>query len=109
MSAFNTCTYELVKSLVPILNSFTSNGYAVKDSFAFIAEEIVEEDSEFFMGSLDVDFLFTDIPFEETIDICTNTYFANNKRVEGWCKIEFKKLFFLLDTKESFFIFNGSL
>ena len=45
MSAINTLTYKLAKFLVPILKSFTSNEYTVKDSFAF-AEEIVEQDCE---------------------------------------------------------------
>ena len=44
------------------------------NSFAF-AEGIVEQHSEFFMGSLDADSLFTNIPIEETIDICANTLF----------------------------------
>ena len=61
----------------------------VKESFAF-AEEIVEQDSEFFMGSIDVDSLFINIPFEETIDICINTPFENTEKVEGLSKIEFK-------------------
>ena len=65
LPAINTPTYKLAKFLVPILKSLTSNEYTVKDSFAF-AEEIVEQDSEFFMGSLDVDSLFTNIPLEET-------------------------------------------
>ena len=68
LSVINTPTNKLAKFLVPILESLTSNEYMVKDSFAF-AEEIVEQDSEFFMGSLDVDSLFTNIPLEETIDI----------------------------------------
>ena len=34
----------------------TCNEYTVKDSFA-LAEETVEQDSQFSMGSLDVDFL----------------------------------------------------
>ena len=46
----------------------------VKDLFAF-GQEIVEQDSEFLMGSLDLDSLFTNTPLEETIDICTNTLF----------------------------------
>ena len=58
----------------------TSNEYTVKDSFAF-AEEIVEQDSEFFMGSLDADSLFTNVPLEKTIDICANTLFGNTERV----------------------------
>ena len=107
LSANNTPTYKLVKFLVPILKSLTSNEYTVKDSFAF-AEEVVEQDSEFFMGSLDVDSLFTNIPLEETIDICTNTLFENMEKVEGLSKIEFKELLSLA-TKESYFIFNGQL
>ena len=38
------------------------------------------------MGSLDVDSLFTNIPLEETIDICTNTLFKNTEKV-GFSKI----------------------
>ena len=53
LSAINTPTYKLAKVLVPVLKSLTSNEYTVKDSFSF-AEEIVEQDSEFFMESLDV-------------------------------------------------------
>ena len=58
------------------------------------------------MESLDVDSLFTNIPLEETIDICTNTLFENMEKVEGLSKIEFKELLSLA-TKESYFIFNG--
>ena len=79
LSAINTPTYKLAKFFVPILRSWTRNVYTLKDSFAF-AEEIVEQDSEFFMGSLDVDSLFTNIPLEETIDICTNTLFENTEK-----------------------------
>ena len=48
LSAINTSTYKLAKFLVPILKSLTCNEYTVRDSFAF-AEEIVEQDSEFFL------------------------------------------------------------
>ena len=85
----------------------TSNECTVKDSFAF-AEEIVEQDFEFFMESLDVDSLFTNTQLEETIDICTNTFFENTEKEEGLSKIEFKKLLSLL-AKESYFIFNRKL
>ena len=46
----NTPTYKLAKFLVPILRFLTSNEYMVKYSFAF-AEEMVEQDSEFFYGN----------------------------------------------------------
>ena len=74
LSAINTPNYKLAELPVPILKSLTSNEYTVKDSLSF-AKEIVEHDSKFFVGSLDVDSLLTSIPLEETIDICTNTHF----------------------------------
>ena len=66
MLAINTPTYKLAKFLVPVLKSLSTNEYTVKGSFAF-AEEIVEQDPEFFMGSLDFDSLFTNIPLEEIL------------------------------------------
>ena len=106
MSEINTHTFKLAKFLVPILKSLTSNEYTVKDLFAFV-EETVKQDSQFFMGNLDVDFLFTNIPLEETIDICLNTLFENMKKA-GLSKIEFKKLLSLA-TKETYFLFKGKL
>ena len=102
--AINTPTYKLAKFLVPILKSLTSNDYTVKDSFAF-AKEIVEQDSEIFMGGIDVDSLFTNIPLQETIDICTNTLFENTEKLEGLSKMKFKEILSLA-TKESYFLFN---
>ena len=98
MSTINTRTYKLAKFLLPILKSLTSNEYTVKNSFAF-AEEIVEQDSEFFLGSVDVDSLFTNIQLEDTIDICTNTLLENTEEVESLSKIEFKKLLYLATKK----------
>ena len=104
MSEINTHTYKLAKFLVPILKALTSNKYTVKELFAF-AEETVKQDSQFFMRNLDPDFLFTNIPLEETIDICLNTLFENMEKVEGLSKIEFKKLLSLA-TKETYFLFK---
>ena len=56
LSAINTPAYKLAKFLVPISKSLTSNEHTVKYSFAF-TEEIVEKDSQFFMGKLDIDSL----------------------------------------------------
>ena len=54
----------------------------IKDSFHF-AEEIVDQQHDVFMGSLDVESLFTTIALEETIDICTNQLFKEFETVEG--------------------------
>ena len=103
LSSSNTPNYKLAKFFIPILKPLISDEYKVKYSFVF-AEVIVEQDSEFFMGSLDVDSLFTNIPLEETIDICTNALFINTEK-EGLSKIEFKELLSRA-TKESYFIFQ---
>ena len=91
MSALNTPTYEIAILLVPILKLLTSNELTVKDSFHF-AEEIVDQQNDLFMGSLDVDSLFTNKPLEETIEICTNELFKESEIVEGLSKSEFKEL-----------------
>ena len=46
------------------------------DSYHF-AEEICQGDPNLHMGSLDVDFLFSNIPLEETIDFCNEMYSVN--------------------------------
>ena len=107
LSALQTPTYNLAKFLVPILNPLTKNEYTVKDSFQF-AEEICEQDPTLTMGTLDVESLFTNIPLDETIDICINQLFENTDTVEGFKKSELKQLL-CLATKESYFIFNGLL
>ena len=106
-SALNTPTYKLAKFLVPILKPLTTNEFAVKDSFYF-AEEIVDQQHDLFMGSLDVDSLFTNIPFEEIIEICTHKLFTESETAEGLSRTEFKELL-SLGTKDSHFIFDVTL
>ena len=107
LSAFQTPSYNVAKFLVPILDPLTKNEYTVKDSFHF-AEDICEQDPSLSMGSLDVDSLFTNIPLDETIDICINQLFESTDTVEGFTKSELKQLL-CLATRESYFIFNGLL
>ena len=84
----------------------TTNKFTVKDSFHF-AEEIVDQ-HDLFMGSLDVDSLFTNILLEETIEICTNERFKESETFEDLSKTEFEELLSLA-TKDSHFIFDGTL
>ena len=79
----------------------------MEDSFPF-AEEIVYQKGKFFMGSLDVDSLFTKIPLEKTINICTNWLYNNVDVIELIHKSEFEILL-SLDTQESYFMFNDIL
>ena len=74
LSALNNSTCKFAKSLAPILKPLTTMEFTFIDSFGF-AEEMFDQQYDKFMGSLDVDSLFTNIPLEETIEICTNELF----------------------------------
>ena len=97
--------YKLANFLVPKLSSITFNDFTVRDSFAF-AEEIVYQDAKLFMGSLNVDSLFTSMPLKETINICTNLLYNNVDVIEGTNKSEFEN-FLSLATQELHFMFNN--
>ena len=67
----------------------STNEFTVKDYFHF-AEEIVDQQHDLFMGSLDVDSLFTNMHLEENTEICANELFKESESVEGLSKTEFK-------------------
>ena len=55
-----------------------------------------------------MDSLFTNIPLEETINICTESIYDQNDSIESLNKSEFKELLSLA-TKGSYFTFNEIL
>ena len=57
------------------MNSVTFNESNAKDVFC-VAKEIIEQDSSIVISSLDIDLLFTNIPHDETINICTNAVYS---------------------------------
>ena len=54
-----------------------------------------------------IDLLFTNIPYKETINISTNFLYNNEYGIDGMNKSEFKNL--SLVTQESYFIFSDAL
>ena len=58
------------------------------------------------MASFDIQSLFTNIPLDETIDICVDMVYNKRKKVKGMLKRHFKQLL-TLSVKSSFFLFNG--
>ena len=62
LSAIGTSTYNLAQFLVTLLSPLTSNDFTVKDSFTF-AEDIRSQDQNLYMATLDVDSLFTNLPY----------------------------------------------
>ena len=89
--AIGTPSCKIAKSVVPRMNSIISNEFTVNDTFS-IEKEIVEHDSFFAVGTLDVDLLFTNTGFDKTIDICTNTIHNHQDVKERINKEEFRNL-----------------
>ena len=59
------------------------------------------------MASLDIDSLFTNIPLNETIDICIEVLYNDNKNSPKIPRDFFRKLLNVWPHKESFFMFNN--
>ena len=74
LSAIGTPTYKLAKFLVLVLSDITQNDFTDKYSFTFL-DEILTQNSDPCMASLDVHSLFTNIPFDVTIAICVKKLF----------------------------------
>ena len=87
------------------MTPLTSNNYTIKDSFSF-AEEVSSFDCAHYMTSFDIKSLFTNIPLEETINICVDQLFKNNTKVNNLIKESFQSLLELA-TLDSFFIVDG--
>ena len=60
------------------------------------------------MCSFDVVSLFTNIPINETIDICLKLLFKNKELVHNLTKTQFKKLL-IYCVKQNHFVFNGKI
>ena len=76
LSAIGTPTYKLAKFLVLMLEPLITNEYTIKDSFTY-AEELQSFDSKLVMASFDIESLFTNIPLQETIDLCVENLFQD--------------------------------
>ena len=82
LSALNTGAYKWAKFFVPLLWDLTSNEHTLKDSFEF-AKVTCEQNSDLYMTSLYVDLLFTNVPLDETIGVCTQGLFESDSTVCG--------------------------
>ena len=75
-AAYNTPSFNIAKFLVPILNPFTKNQYTIENSYSFSKEICnIPNANDYFMASFDIESLFTNVPLQETIDICLDNLF----------------------------------
>ena len=82
------------------MTPLTKNEHTITELSHF-TEEICKEDK-----FLDVDSLFTDIPLDETIDICIDSLHKDDENSPKISKDVFGNLF-TVATKESYFSFNN--
>ena len=68
-----------------MLEPLTTNEYTVKDSFTF-GLELQSFDSILVMISFDIESLFTNIPLQETIDLCVENLFKDKTHVDNLSK-----------------------
>ena len=91
-------SYNLVKSLFPLIEPTTKNSFTVKNSFEF-SKEICERNPEYFMA------LFTNIPLEQTIKTyCDSLY--KNQLLCNTSKNQFEKLLSAA-LSSNYFSFDG--
>ena len=62
-----------------MLKPFTPNNYGVKESFDF-TKDITQKRSKLFTACLDVDSFFTNVPLDETIELCVNELFKSDQK-----------------------------
>ena len=105
LSAIKTPSYNLAKFLVPLIEPITKNNFTVKNSFEF-SKEICEQNPEYFMASLDVESLFTNIPLEETIKICFDSLYKNQELLCNISKNQCEKLL-RAAFSNNYFLFDG--
>ena len=106
LASYNTPGYKLAKYLVPLLQPFSENEYTLTNSSRF-SNEIITQDTDLYMVSLDVVSLFTNVPLLETIQIVLDKIFIKPGFIyQGFDREDFEKVLKLavLDTD---FLFNG--
>lgn len=110
LSACGTANYNIAKFLVPKLAYLTENEYTVKNSYIFAQNmQTYNNSSEYYMCSFDITSLFTNIPLDETLEICLDELFKDNvNNVDNLTRTDFKTLL-QLSVKDSYFIFNDKL
>ena len=69
---------------MPLITPLTLNEYTIKDSFSF-TEKLLSYNSNLVMASFDVESLFTNIPLQETIDLCVELFFDDKPNSDGYC------------------------
>ena len=104
-AAYNCASYNLSKFLVDILNPFAENCFTLKNSHEFRQQvENIPISDKNVMASFDIKDLYTNVPLQETIDICMDLISSNN--LSNLPAHLFRKIL-ELSVFNNLFLFNG--
>ena len=106
ISQIGTSTYKIAKYLLGFISPITKNEYTLKDLFEFVSM-IDKLDHNSFMCSFDIDFLFTNVPLEEKINIMIKNVFGRKRKINGLSKSDLRDLL-KLTAMGIVFYFNGN-
>ena len=97
LSAKNTVTYQLSKLLISLISNFYINQYTVLNSYQIVNLIIsINNSQDYTMCSFDIKSLFTNIPVDETIEICLSKCFFTSTLFNNFTKENFKKFLITL-------------
>lgn len=116
LSAIGTYNYGLGKALKQMLSNIVKNELVIKDSFTFVkqlqllqdSEQFQDPDIQFKMVSFDVASLYTNIPLDQTIEIILDHLYDNEATAPSMNREDMKKLLEFA-TNFSYFLFNGNV
>ena len=112
LSMIGSSQHEFAKwfaeTLAPVLNFYSS--HSVKDSFtlANFIQNYNLEPAKTFLCSLDISSLFTNVPLDETIEICADALYRGHHDCPPILEDTFRELM-LIATRGVEFIFNNQM
>ena len=81
VSSIGTFNYNLARFVCDLLPPLVHNDYSCKDTFHFVSQIKNANLCKTFLLSYDVTSLFTNIPFQEAIDIAINLILNHNPKL----------------------------
>ena len=109
LAAYNLASYKLAKFLVPIFSPFTNNQFTIQNSKEFAQQlSIIFNADNLYMASFDIEILFTNIPLQETSNICIDKLFtASGVSIAHGFTLKLFQKFIHHAVQNSFFIFDS--
>lgn len=110
VSACSTHNFNIGKELIPLISHLATNEYTLKNSYDFVSciNNFSGADN-YFMCSLDVESLYTNIPVNETIEIILDAIFTNDVVLHHDLSRDQLKKLLNLALCDSYFKFNNAI